>query len=186
MTDFKTFDLTQALSGRSYPETSVDVYFDEDAAYTAAVLNRERERPGLTLAAAEVLDGRIEEAAKKFKKSKYVFHLKGVPPRVRKAITTETLKILGEGGGTAADAYEAEEIRAAKTWAAHIVRIEDPSGAQKIGLTEEDARDLLGNLPDAAIQAVDEEIGELLERASVGIDVALADTDFSSAVSPEA
>lgn len=176
--DFKTFDLTQALSGRSYPEADVDVYFDEEAAYTAAVLNRERERPGLSDSAVELLDSKIEEAAEKFKKSKYVFRVKGVPPRVRRAIMAETLKLLGEGGGTAAESYEAEETRSCKTWAAHVVRITDPEGAVRAAITEDEARELRENLPDAAIQAVDEKIGEMLERASNGVDLALADTDF--------
>ena len=75
------------------------------------------------------------------------------------------------------------ELRANQI-AAYVVKVESPSGTS-FRLTPEEARVLLDEAPDYAIDQVDVSISKLSSGAKAGFELAAMDVDFLSAPSPE-
>ena len=85
-----TFDLADVLSGRTFPERTVDVFMDEKAAYLIYLADAEIR----TASEAEVeeLEKHREGLAKAAETSKLTFHLRGVSRTVREEALNSTIK----------------------------------------------------------------------------------------------
>lgn len=79
--DHKTFDLAAVLTGSSFPENEVDVYFDESigfAIYQAQESVRVAEIKGNEEALKTVLE-EVEALKKKAQEVKYKITVRGIP-----------------------------------------------------------------------------------------------------------
>ena len=183
--DHKTFDLAAALSGRTFPEDTFPVWFDEKSAYELVKANREIDQAvALGDEEAEAKAHRDAQAAKdRLDESKYLFTLRGISSGLKRSL----VKIVSDkhnlkpGDQLTDDAYL--ELRANQI-AAYVVEIVSPSGVS-FRLTPEEARVLLDEAPDYAIDQVDVSISKLSSGAKAGFELAAMDVDFLSAPSPE-
>ena len=184
--DHKTFDLAAALSGRTFPEDTFPVWFDEKSAYELVKANREIDQAvALGDEEAEAKAHRDAQAAKdRLDESKYLFTLRGISSGLKRSI----VKIVSDkhglkpGDELTDDAYL--ELRANQI-AAYIVEVKSPSG-ESFRMTPEEARILLDEAPDYIIDQVDASITKLSSGAAAGFELAAMDVDFLSAPSPEA
>ena len=91
----KTFDILDHLSGRSYPETKVKVYFDEasmrEAVALESAINSERDSDKVAIweEELEALHAKIDSTA-------LTFHLRGVPYEVKEALNKKASEIKDE------------------------------------------------------------------------------------------
>lgn len=189
--DYKTFDLEAAISGRTYPEDTVDVFFDENSAYQLTKVGREADRAGM-LGEDEkfkALEEKLAALRKKFQNNRYVFRLRGVPSDTTRAITLSEwakLEEIPEGPGRTEAAVKAEEAINSKMWAAHIVSITSPDGTVAAGISPEEVEKIILALPDFSKRAVKTAIDQLTEFSSAGYETAISDIDFLSDASPGA
>lgn len=187
--DAQTFDLEAALSGRTYPEDTVDVYFDENIAYQITKVGRDADNASLRGddKRFKELEEELTALRKSFQSKKYVFRLKGVPSETTRAITLSEwakLEELPDGPGRAKATIEAEEAVNRKMWAAHIVSITAPDGTRSAGMSPEETEKIIRALPDFSKLAVKNAIDQLTEFSSAGYEVAISDIDFLSEPSP--
>ena len=183
--DFKTFDLVEVLSGRSYPEDTFPVYFDEGRAYQVTKVGRELDRlnpkdEGFDEKQQEWL-GLVDD----LRKSAYKVTVKGVPSYVDRNIVDtirekHDLKIGAELSGSAYEEYMVLK------WTSRLVRMEDPNGAVIAPLTEEMVKALRDNAPEFVQRQIEEAISALEGGVRGGFEVAASETDFLSSASPEA
>lgn len=109
----KTFDILEHLSGRTYPEEAVKVYFDEAAMLEVAeleeVINSETDQD--VVASLEEEQAKLREKAEK---TALTFHLRGIPYEVKEGISKKADLIEDkEGRGLFQDiaALEASTIK---------------------------------------------------------------------------
>lgn len=82
----KTFDILEHLSGRTYPEETVKVYFDEDAMRKVAELE-EAINNSLDQDVVVSLEKEQAKLREKAEKTALTFHLRGIPYEVKKGIS---------------------------------------------------------------------------------------------------
>lgn len=187
--DYKTFDLVEVLSGRAYPETEVEVYFDENLGFTIQKVREaidEADRRGEDETASKLqkeLDSLVEQVAD----AKYTVHLKGVDESKKKAIlrdVREEFPPKRNPFGVEEENLDADEAYTRKLWALMIVRIEDPKGAISL-MNEELAKFLQDKAPKSAQVAINKGIHELEKGSEAGFEFAAKEVPFLSIASPE-
>lgn len=185
----KTFDLLAALHGATLPEDTVEIYTDEAGAYKIVKLNRELDRAELIGKAeeAKALLEEFESLRDQLRQSRLTFTVRGISKEVRKAITLKVLREFQETTheNEAEATLEAQEKVNALLWAAHLVKVEDASGAVAF-ISEENALEVVTSIPPIGAQEIGNVIDGFLKTTTAGVEIAQSDLDFSSAVSPEA
>lgn len=185
----ETFDLGQVLAGTKFPETEVDIFFDESIGfqiYRAQQALREAEIAGNEEELKQVQD-RVEELKTQARDVKYTVTVRGVPESVRKNCAQK-----------ARDKFEVEysllnqELPNAQRddlynellWNASLVKITDPKGAAAIP-TEDHIRTLRTQVGRSVVGTINNAITELVEGSKSGFESAAQDPSFLSDASPE-
>ena len=188
--DHRTFDLARVLAGIDYPETDVDIYFNERLGYAIYQLREEvvrLERMGKHSEAGEVqkeLDKLLEES----REYRYRVKVRMIPEGIRKQILKETMEEFPEKknllGMPEGDSLERDDVFTRRLWAKMIVHITDPSGA--ISYMDDDlALAFQAQAPRTAQAAINSAIEKLEEGTEAGFEYAAREVDFLSIASPE-
>ena len=184
--DIKTFDLTEVLTGRGYPEVEVPVYFDESAAFAIYELRQKVRGLSDEDKGFKEANARLEELISGLNDQRYVFTLRGVPMQTQKDLFKRAkaqFKPQEKKGEDIAD--EAAELYANLVWAAHIVKITAPNGAVQVSPSVETIELLRAKAPAAAQSAIEAGIQELTVGAKAGFERAAQAVDFLSEPSLE-
>lgn len=195
--DHNTFDLLDAISGRSYPEHEVRVSFDEKKAFdlyqtdnrikilSVMVHLSDEEKAELERLRDEVRPQLISD----LKSSTYTFKLRGVSRDARDEVVEladkEYPKERDARGRVVPDKNRAEYIEN-QYWLLHIVSITNPQGKTNADLDSETVQLFRDQAPVFAVEAVAAGIRELIEGSKAGFESLAQDTDFLSERSPEA
>mgnify|MGYP001067341753 CR=1 FL=1 len=120
------FSLADAIKGRAFPETSVDVYIDANSAYKFSEAEKlakslDPETPEYAAAVSE-----MDDLANKIKESKLTFHMKGVGQGVVEKITEEANKLYPESDNNTEPSWIRHYLCALV--AANLVKIVDQDG----------------------------------------------------------
>jgi len=187
--DHKTFDLGQVLAGTKFPETEVDIFFDESIGfeiYRAEQALRAAEIAGNEEELKRVQD-RIEELKKSAQNDRYRVTVRGVPESVRKNCLNKArdkfeveYSFLGQEQPDA----RRDDLYNELLWNASLVKITGPDGAEAIP-SEENIRALRTNVGRSVVGAINVAINDLVEGTKSGFESAAQDPSFLSDASPE-
>lgn len=130
-----SFSVLDAARGRSYPQDTVSVYTDEEAAYEVHRLNQV-DADEKDSAAHESRVAEIDALKERVKASVLTFRMRGVSDKVKDSINKETIAKFGEAvisdtgqwisGG--ADFGDGADWNNAKLLAEHILDVTDAEG----------------------------------------------------------
>ena len=189
--DHKTFDLFDALTGISYPEDTVEVFFSEDLMYR--INKTEKKIDELLLRGdteqADALDAKLDELRKAAESVKYVFTIRSTPRELTRDIFNAVQEEFPDTqdfiGRKIENPARGEEF-SIRHWALHIVKIVNPEGAVLGPIDEAMARALRGKLPTPAQERIAKAIDDMYNGAKAGYESLIKDEDFLSDASPEA
>lgn len=188
------FNIVEAVRGRAYPKTTVTVYLDEDAAYTAASIDAELED-------AIIVDGDAGESERTkelkalfdatvdlLKASECVFTIRGISEGSRDKIMDQVLEqcpieydevknqITGITTKVEIENKERDRLFTQFLWAAQIESITAANGDVQHSLTVEDVAELRKELPLAAVASINEAIDKV--RVSTAVFMSKVNEDF--------
>lgn len=181
-----TFSIVDVLLGREYPTIEVPFFLDEAAAF--ALSQAEKRLVELPVDGdREEVEREIDRLKAKVRATRYVYHLKGIPAKVRNDLLDLAFKKFPKetdptnifGGPKQND--ERDEMFGRMLLHAMTEKIVDPNGAVMANLTVEQVEHFRDHAPDAALEAISIAQRELTEGAKGGFESAAQDTDFSSA-----
>lgn len=176
MADATTFDLLEALAGRSYPEEIVEVYLDEGVAHEIEIADE----------ALRVLSGKgdydsyqsLEEKrnalAQKMKSSRVAFTIRGTS-REDKIAMNEAFVERCRDEKKLPENKRGEEF-AVMTWCEHVVGIRSPRD-EPIEVSEDVIRKFRLQAPDASVARIEKAI-KRINTVSEGFDIAVNSPDF--------
>jgi len=195
------FNIVDAVKGRGYPTTEIEVFLDEDVAYMAAKMEEEISKIGLEM--DKVSDTKelkaMTESYEQFisKKNaiieemggtKYTFSLRGISEGVRsdlydKAIERYPMKfdvdrnpLTGEAVKKEAESEPRNKYFTDMLWAAYVVKIVAPDGSEQAGISIEDAHELRRSLPIASASKITDSIEKM--RAATAVFMLSVNEDF--------
>lgn len=183
----ETFDLGSAITGVSFPEDEVTVYFDESIGY--AIHKAEEE-----LRLAEIrgnedrlkeLDSEIQDLKKKARDLEFKVTVRGLPESTRKACdqkSREKFPVETTFLGTVEPNPDRNDYYESLLWAASIVKVTDSKGRVSLP-TEENIRQLRESAGRTVVEAISRGIGELVTGTRSGFEKAAQDVDFLSGAS---
>lgn len=182
--DHKTFDLGAVLSGITFPETEVDVYFDESvgfSVYQAEQTLRVAEIRGNETQLKEVLDN-LEALKKKAADARFKITIRGVAESTRKTCdrkSRDKFPVEYTFMGTETPNPERDDYYNTLLWGVSILKIEDPSGAVALP-TEEHILTLRNEVGRSTTATITDALKELIEGTKAGFESAAQDTSFLS------
>lgn len=184
MTDLnpKTFDLVAALAGRTYPEETVPVFFDEALSYRLEQLEKKIRLEGDSKTLKELTSLR-DELLEKAKAATIKVHIKSVPSDIIKATYDKLDADFPVETGTFGQVKSNPEREAAtvpRVWELYIQSIEGPDGSVLEPVTQADIKMFTDKAPDSAVRAVDRAIDALRTDSQKGYESAIRDLDFLS------
>lgn len=195
-----TFNIVDVVKGRGYPTDNVNVYFDEQLAYQAAILREQINT--LQLDADNVLDEErkaIEENLKKMKElfdetleklreSRYVFIISGISEGQRETIYKKSIEkfpveyeesknpFSGESTKTEIENPDRDKLFTNMLWEASIQKIISPDGSEQEGISLKDVYTLREGLPLTANSLINNAIDKV--RAATATFLLSVDEDF--------
>ncbi len=163
-----TFQLTNVLKRRGFPEEQVVVYLDEDSAKELVTLNEQltalAQSEEQNQEAYDTLDNLAQELAKAVRESALTFHLRGISPGHIEQIRKNIVK---EFGQEPEDQQEADDALAHEWIAAHIVRVVNVEGAaDERVFKREDVEELEQLLPASEYAKIDRTVNNLSFRSA--------------------
>lgn len=176
----KTFDLSAALAGRTFPEIVVPVFLDEAVQFELYQLDRKIARA--TNAEVQDLEKEREDLLAMFKEFSLKVTVKGVPRHLRKSTLDKILEEYPEerdAFGRVKPNTAGDDAFATASWLLHVVQITGPDGSV-LHPSEDDIINFRNTAPDSAITAVEKAIRELTEGSKAGYETAVQDVDFLS------
>lgn len=183
--DPKTFDLAAVLAGIDYPETTVDVYFNNDLAYKVATLNERLDQLSAVGGKEyEKLQKEFDNFIDEVKQHKFTFHIKGVPTSVENSIN-ETIRtqypVKRNALGIAeSDNAEADNAYVRLVMQSYISKIVAPDGSVITAPSAEDIDTLFDNAPQHALAVIQDAIVQLKMKTSQGFEIGVKSADFLS------
>lgn len=179
------FDINAVLQGRNYPEVEVDFYIDEASALTLSRIEKELNRLAILGRTEEhdALEPKGQELRKALASARYVYHLRGVPQKVRQDIYKKAYeKYPREQNfvGVEEENPERDQYYTSLLWQAMTVKIVAPNGAVQVNPSLETIQQFRDYAPLAALNAIDAGIQELSAGVKAGFEAAAQDTDFLS------
>lgn len=178
----ETFDLGSVLTGAAFPETDVEVFFNESIGfeiYKAEQLLRQAEMLDSTEEAKD-LNEKLENLREEAKTQKFTITLKGVPESTRKICNTKAREKFPPETtlfGTEQADPARDDLFNALMWKHSIVKVTDPAGRVAIP-TEEDIENLRNAVGRTAVQAITEGIRELTEGPKSAFEGNAQETSF--------
>ena len=195
------FNIVDALKGRGYPTSEIEVFIDENVAFVASDLedeirkldekmNSEKDKAALEelIAAQEKLVSEKDKLIKEMGGTRYVFHLQGISEGQRDDIWNKSIEkypikhdtdrnpLTGKVDRVEVQNPQRDKYFTGLLWQAHIKKIVDPSGDEQDGITVEEAFELRRSLPLASIGKITEAIEKM--RASTAVFMMTVDEDF--------
>jgi hypothetical protein len=196
------FNIVDAVKGRSYPKSQIDVFIDEGVAFIAAELNDELAK------IAELMDKKtlnktsVDEILKKREEimdqkdklveemggSRYVFHLTGISEGKRQDAYDKSLEkypmeyeksknpFTGQAEKNEVESSERDRYFTSILWHYSIEKIVAPDGSEQDGISFEDAQELRRSLPLASNGAITEAIEKM--RAATALFMMSVNEDF--------
>ena len=140
------FSLADAIKGRAFPESSVDVYIDAASAFEFAELKEATSNMDATTPEYEAALVKMEELTSAIKSSRLTFHMRGVGQGTVEAVTKEA----NEKYGTGDAAHEDEWIKfyLCALIAANVVKVSDVDGNEDDStFTTEEIIDIRNTIP---------------------------------------
>ncbi len=197
-----TFSIVDAVKGRGYPKSAVDIYLSEDIAHYAAEIDEkinnlqsEMDSKSITPKSLKALSEQHEKMidqkyklVKEMSDDKYVFHITGIPEGDRDAIEKKAYEkypakydndrnpFSGESTKKEINDPDRQKLFTVLLWAAHIEKVVDPSGAEQNGITPQEAQELRNYLPVASISKITESIEKI--RAASAVFMMSVNEDF--------
>lgn len=185
----ETFDLGQVLAGTKFPETEVDIFFDESIGfqiYRAQQALREAEIAGNEEELKQVQD-RVEELKTQARDVRYTVTVRGIPESVRKNClqkSRDKFEVEYSFLNQELPNAQRDDLFNELLWNASIVKITDPKGAAAIP-TEDHIRTLRTQVGRSVVGTINNAITELVEGSKAGFESAAQDPSFLSDASPE-
>ena len=196
------FNIVDAVKGRGYPKSQVNVFISEDVAHYAAEvdekinqLQNEMDSKSATPNSLKILseqhDNLVEQKEKlvqEMSEDKYVFHITGIPEGDRDAIEKKAYEkyppkyendrnpFSGELSKKEVNDPDRQKYFTVLLWAAHIEKVVDPSGSEQNGITPQEAQELRNYLPLASIGKITEAIEKI--RAASALFMMSVNEDF--------
>jgi 3-dehydroquinate dehydratase len=182
------FNIVNAVKGRAFPESFLDIYLDESLAFILSELDEALSEAGKSIDGKKALSKKEVDAFEKRRDeildrknelieqmggAKYVFHIKGISEGSRQDIYDKTVEKFPieyeKNRNPFTGALEKEEIEEVDRdryfsdllWQAHIVKIVAPDGDEQDGISLEDATELRRSLPAASVAKISEGIEKL-------------------------
>lgn len=187
----ETFDIMDALQGVSFPEDTVEFFLDENLNYIVNKTNQELKRHELlgNKEAAEELRSKRDDLIESAVTKKFTATVRATPDNIREAIDTEVEEkypseqdILGREKPNP----EKDSFYMAKYWAAHVVKLSNPTGVEQVGMTYDQALAFRKTAPRSAVLAIQEKINELYSGSKAGYQDIVQESNFLSGASREA
>lgn len=178
-----TFDLGEALAGRTYPTSEVTVYLDEEKAYEIYALNQKIRVLEAAGEDTEVYHKQIEDLRKFVVGSAITVHLRGLDPEEDRLLKESALKefpIKKDALGREVPVPERDDFFLNSYWKAAITKIVLPNGSSTEDVQTEHVRMLRNKLPVYGVTEIDKAMRELASGAAEGFKTIIADTDFLS------
>lgn len=184
--DPQNFDIIDAITGRSYPEITVPVYFDEALAYSISQYQEKL----VKIPAGKEYDAAVtefESLVASLNEQKYTFTVRGIPLDVQQNIFKKVKAKFepAKKSGKDIDQDAVAEEYLSNLWAAHVVKIENPAGGVQVP-SPKTMKAFRAGAPAHAIASIDSAIEALSIGAKSGFERAARDVDFLSGASPEA
>lgn len=191
MTDATTFDLGSFLAGLSHPTDTVEVFMAEDVMYALAKADaaiRKAEILEDKDALAE-LEANRENLIKAGLDSRLEIHLQGISKKTEKDIQNKAFAefpMKTDLLGRIEPSVGRTELLTNLFWAAYIVKIVAPNGAELVAPGLEDIQRLRDGAPDPAQDAIEAAINEFTQGSKSGFESLVQEHGFLSQPSPEA
>lgn len=195
------FNIVDAVKGRGYPTTEVEVFLDEDVAYMAAQIEAEIARLGTEMdkisdtnelaKMTEIYEEFVDKKDNMIKEmggTRYTFHLRGISEGDRndlydKAVELYPMKfetdrnpLTGESVKKEVESEPRNKYFTDMLWSAYITKIVAPDGAEQVGISVEDAKELRRSLPIASASKITDAIEKM--RAATAIFMLSVNEDF--------
>jgi hypothetical protein len=181
----KTFDLASVLAGVAYPETTVDVYFNNDLAYQIATLSDELDK--LSVAGGKEYDAaqkKFDKFIDEVKQHKFTFHIKGVPAHVENSIVEKIRNDYPSKknafGVVEGDNDDADKAYVKLVMQAYISKIVAPDGSVIASPSADDIDTLFNNAPQHVLSTIQDAIVRLKTKTSAGFEIGVKSADFLS------
>lgn len=190
MSDHESFNILDALTGRTYPSTTIKVHQDAEADFLIAEANvligelraaNEQEK-------ARELETRINELRERAKSTAITVYLQSISDDDRDLLREAALSKYPEEFDflqrTVPNA-DRDVFYTNNLWASHITALE-AKGGKDTDITVDKIVALRTVLPDYSKRAIAAKLDSLYSGANDGYQQTVQDTAFSSAASPEA
>lgn len=177
VTSPKSFNVIDAISNRSYPHTTVNVFLNEELAYEASVLEDEIDdlqpravNDESAAAKLDVLEKKRDAIVAELEASCLVFHVYGISEGDREDIYNIAVKdfpveyeesknpYTGESVKNEIDNVERDRLFTTLLWQAQIRKIVASDGAEQSDMTKDDVEKLRRQLPIAALGSINQAI----------------------------
>lgn len=188
------FNIVEAIKGRAYPSTKVDVFLDEDTAFRASEIQEQIQLLTNTADDSDVIDeidalkAELDVIVKEIEASKYVFLVGGISEGEREDLLNKAIEkfpieydesknpFTGEVTKTEAENKSRDRYFTSLLWGAQIRKITAPDGAEQVNIPIATIEELRRSLPIAAIAKINEAVEKV--RVSTAVFMAKVNEDF--------
>jgi len=195
------FNIVDVVKERGYPELTVDIFLDEDAAYVATQIeseikkitdqmdaNSDIEEIGKLTAVYEEYIEKKNKIIEEMGGSKYTFHLRGISEGRRNDLYDKALQrypmkyetdrnpLTGESQKKEIESEDRNKYFTDLLWSEYIIKIVSPTGEEQDGISLEDAKELRRSLPIASASKITDSIEKM--RVATAVFMLSVDEDF--------
>lgn len=174
-----TFDLAEALAGRTYPTDTVNVFLDEHKMYVLSkALMAASQDPG-----SVDKENEVSRLMEEFRSEAYIVTIRGVDPELVNAIMdelNEEFPLVSDAFGRFKMSSERAYAFQRRLWSLYVIEIKDPKGAVISPPTEEHLAMFRNKAPEAAIKAVDDAIETMRAGTEAAYKTTVSDLAFLS------
>jgi hypothetical protein len=140
------FSLADAIKGRAFPETSVDVYIDAASAYEFSELKQKAAEMEAGTPEHDAVLVQMEELSSKIKESRLTFHMRGVGQGVVESVNKKADELYPQASGPSDPSWIRYYLCA--LIAANITKVVDQEGNEDSStFTVEDVMELRDIMP---------------------------------------
>lgn len=188
------FNIVEAIKGRAYPSTKVDIFLDEDTAFRASEIQERIDELTNTADDSDVVDevdalkAELDVAVRELEASKYVFLIGGISEGEREDLLNKAIEkfpleydenknpFTGEVTKTETENKGRDRYFTSLLWGAQIRKITAPDGAEQVKIPIATIDELRRSLPIAGIARINEAVEKV--RISTAVFMAKVNEDF--------
>lgn len=166
------FDLHAALTGRSYPKATVEIWLEEEPWYELEALEKKHSKLLADDPALKTTEDEIQRVQKIINETAYKVSLRGISPRagediVSKALSQVPIRFDQYGRDNMENTVNRNRLIRELSFAAHLTKVVNPDGKQ-ITVTDDNRQDIarmiLGEAPPTAIETIDDTIKQVSRK----------------------